>query len=132
MTDKSTILRSFNKHFFDFLDDIKSILPENKEILYAITSFDTIKRANPTIIVKAWYSNVFLPYKDVIDNGDLSFFIEKDYGSDLAHLNKSEEILKMINNIRRPIKDMDETNKNHSLKYIQNLNKLSELYTNIN
>uniref|UniRef100_A0A6C0JGG0 Uncharacterized protein n=1 Tax=viral metagenome TaxID=1070528 RepID=A0A6C0JGG0_9ZZZZ len=130
MTDKSTILRTFNKHFFDFLDDIKSILPENKEISYAITSFDTIKRANPTIIIKAWYSNVFLPYKDVIDNGDLSFFIEKDYGSDLAHLNKSEEILKMINNIRRPIKDMDETNKNHSLKYIQNLNKLSEIYSN--
>jgi hypothetical protein len=130
MTDKSTILRTFNKHFFDFLDDIKGILPENKEISYAITSFDTIKRANPTIIIKAWHSNVFLPYKDVIDNGDLSFFIEKDYGSELAHINKSEEILKMINNIRRPIKDMDETNKTHSLKYIQNLCKLSEIYSN--
>jgi len=130
MTDKSTILRTFNKHFFDFLDDIKGILPENKEISYAITSFDMIKRANPTIIIKAWHSNVFLPYKDVIDNGDLSFFIEKDYGSELAHINKSEEILKMINNIRRPIKDMDETNKTHSLKYIQNLCKLSEIYSN--
>ena len=130
MTDKSTLLRAFNTHFFDFFDDLMIVLPENKEIPYAITSFDTIKRANPTIIIKSWYNFVFLPYKDVIDNGDLSFFIEKDYGSELAHVNKSEEILKMINNIRRPIKDMDEVNKTHSLKYIQNLCKLSEIYSN--
>jgi hypothetical protein len=130
MSDKSTILRTFNKHFFDFLDDIKSILPDNNEISYAITSFDTIKRANPTIIAKTWYNFVFLPYKDVIDNGDLSYFIEKDYGSDLANLNKSDEIINMINNIRTPIKDMNEVNKAHSLKYIQNLCKLSELYNN--
>jgi hypothetical protein len=131
MTDKSTILRTFNKHFFDFLEDIQHILPENKEISYAITSFDTIKRANPTIIVKTWYNFVFLPYKDVIDQGDLSYFIEKDYGTDLVNVNKSEDIINMINNIRKPIQNMDEVNKQHSLKYIQNLCKLSEIYNNI-
>ena len=131
MTDKSTILRTFNKHFFEFLEDIKHILPDNKEISYAITSFDTIKRANPTIIIKTWYNFVFLPYKDVIDQGNLSFFIEKDYGSDLSNIHKSEEIINMINNIRKPIQDMNEVNKEHSLKYIQNLCKLSELYNNM-
>jgi len=131
MTDKSTILRTFNKHFFDFLEDIKGILPDNKEITFAITSFDTIKRANPTIIVKTWYSFVFLPYKEVIDNGDLDFFIEKDYGTELSNVNRSEDIINMIDNIRRPIKEMDEVNKKHSLKYIQNLCKLSEIYNSV-
>jgi hypothetical protein len=130
MTDKSTVLRAFNKHFFDFLEDIQRIIPENKEISYAITSFETIKRANPTIIIKTWYKFIFLPYKEVIDNGDLSFFIEKDYGSDLATVNKADEIISMIDNIRRPIKEMDRVNKDHSLKYLQNLCKLSELYNN--
>lgn len=130
MTDKSTILRAFNKHFFDFLEDIKNVLSENNEIAFAITSFDTIKRANPTIIIKTWYKFIFLPYAEIIDNGDLTFFIEKDYGQDLSTVNKSEEIVNMINNIRKPIKNMDEINKQHSLKYLQILSKLSELYNN--
>jgi hypothetical protein len=128
MSDKSTLLRAFNTHFFEFLDDLLCVLPDNKEILYAKTSFETIKRANPTAIIKSWYNFVFLPYKDVIDNGNLTFFIDKDYGSDLSHLNRSEDIIKMIDNIRNPIREMDETNKTHALKYVQNLSKLSDLY----
>ena len=128
MTDKTTLLRAFNTHFFEFLDDLMGVLPDNKEISYAKTSFETIKKANPTMIIKTWYSFVFLPYKDVIDSGNLTFFIDKDYGSELSGINKSEDIIKMIDNIRNPIRQMDETNKNHSLKYIQNLCKLSNLY----
>jgi hypothetical protein len=131
MTDKSTILRTFNKHFFDFLEDIKGVLPENKEIIYAITSFNTIKRANPTVIAKSWYNFIFLRYKGVIDNGNLDFFIEKDYADDLSNVNRSEDIISMIDNIRKPIKEMDEVNKKHSLKYIQNLCKLSEIYNSV-
>jgi hypothetical protein len=128
MSDKSTVLRAFNTHFFEFFDDLMRVLPNNKEITYARTSFETIKRANPTAIIKSWYNFVFLPYKDVIDNGNLTFFIDKDYGSDLSHLNRSEDIIKMIDNIRNPIREMDETNKSHALKYAQNLTKLSDLY----
>jgi hypothetical protein len=128
MSDKTTILRAFNNHFFELFDDLIRVLPENREISYAKNSFETIKRANPTAIIKSWYNFVFLPYKDVIDNGNLTFFIDKDYCSDLSHLNKSEEIIKMIDNIRNPIREMDDVNKTHSLKYIQNLCKLSNLY----
>uniref|UniRef100_A0A6C0L925 Uncharacterized protein n=1 Tax=viral metagenome TaxID=1070528 RepID=A0A6C0L925_9ZZZZ len=128
MSDKTTVLRAFNTHFFEFLDDLLRVFPDNKEISYAKTSFETIKRANPRAIIKSWYNFVFLPYKDVIDNGNITFFIDKDYCSDLSHLNKSEEIMKMIDNIRKPIREMDETNKTHALKYVQNLSKLSDLY----
>jgi hypothetical protein len=40
MSDKSTILKTFNTHFFDFLDDIISIFPENTDIKTARKSFD--------------------------------------------------------------------------------------------
>lgn len=131
MADKSTLMRAFNKHFFDFLDDIINIYPENNEIKYARTSFDTIKRANPTLILKAWFTFVYQPYKDVIEEGNIDFFFEKDYGGDLANLANSNDIMKMIDKIRAPIKAMDDSNKAHSAKYIQNLSKLSIAYSSL-
>lgn len=128
MSDKTTLLRAFNTHFFDFFNDLISVLPNNTEISYAKTSFETIKKANPTIIIKTWYNFVFLPYKDLINSGNLTFFIDKDYSIELTGVVKSEDILKMIDNIRNPIREMDETNKQHALKYIQNLCKLSDHY----
>lgn len=130
MTDKTTLLRAFNTHFFDFLSDIISITQNNHEICVAKTSFETIKRANPTIILKVWHKFVYTQYKEVIDQGDISFFFEKDYGSDLATLPNSTEIMKTIDKIRQPIKEMSEENKRHSAKYIQNLSKISMSYMN--
>jgi hypothetical protein len=128
MSDRSTILKTFNTHFFEFLDDVIAIFPENKEIAIARKSFDTIRRANPTAILKVWGKFVYAPYKEVIDNGQIEFFFEKDYGSDLGHLANASEIMKMIDVVRGSVKLMSETNKQHSMKYIQNLSKLSVLY----
>jgi|TARA_B110000093_G_scaffold67305_1_gene73168 hypothetical protein len=129
MPDKTTYLRGFNTHFFDFLNDIQTIYPESDEIKYAITAFETIKRANPTVLIKSWHSKVYSVYKTEIDKGDITFFFEKDYSNDFSDVDKSNSILKMIDNIRDPIKQMNAENKEHSTKYIQNLSKLSTLYS---
>lgn len=129
--DKSTTLRAFNKHFFDFLDDIISIFPESEELINARSSFDLIKRANPTAIAKAWNKHVYLKYKDVIDNNDITFFFEKDYSKDLEKLSNAEKIMITINSIREPISQMNNTNKDHCAKYIQNLSKLSTIYIDL-
>uniref|UniRef100_A0A6C0EDF5 Uncharacterized protein n=1 Tax=viral metagenome TaxID=1070528 RepID=A0A6C0EDF5_9ZZZZ len=128
MTDKTTILKAFNSHFFDFLADIIRVFPDNQDLAVAKTSFETIKKANPTIILKAWKAYVYSPYKEVIDGGDITYFLEKDYSSDLSILANSGEIMKIIDKLRQPIKEMDAVNKEHSIKYIQNLSKLSMLY----
>lgn len=128
MSDKSTILKTFNVHFFEFLDDILRIFPENTDIATARKSFDTIKKANPTAILKAWSKFVYTPYKQVIDEGNINFFFDKDYGSDLNTLANSGEIMKMIDLMREPVRQMSDTNKAHSMKYIQNLSKLSAAY----
>ena len=129
MPDKTTYLRGFNTHFFDFVNDILSIYPDSEEIKYALTAFETIKKANPTILVKSWFSNVYTPYSDVIEKGDITFFFEKDYTNELSHVSGSNDILKMIDNIREPIKNMNEDNKKHCTKYILNLSRLSCLYS---
>jgi hypothetical protein len=127
-TDKTTINRAFNQLFFNFLDDIIDIYPDNIEMKNAKVSFDTFKRFNPTLIIKVWYSYIYVPYSDVIKAGNITFFFEKNYNDDLKYLANSNDISKVIDQIRDPIKNMDDVNKSHSMKYIQNLSKLSLSY----
>lgn len=131
MADKSTLNRAFNTLFFNFLDDISDIYPENPEITIARTSFETFKKFNPTIIIKVWYTYVYLPYIDVINTGNITFFFEKNYQDDLKYLANSKDIINVIDKIREPIRTMDDTNQQHSMKYIQNLSKLAASYNSL-
>ena len=131
MADKTTLLRAFNNHFFEFIDDIIRIFPEKTDLQFTKTSFQTIKQANPTAIVKAWNKFVYTPYSHVIDAGDITFFFEKDYSEDLEGLHNSQSIMSMIDSFRQPVKEMGEINQDHARKYIQNLSKLSNLYSEI-
>jgi hypothetical protein len=128
MTDKSIILKSFNNHFFEFLQDIITIFPENEELQFTKTKMEMLKKANPTCIIKAWYFFVFEKYNNIILNGDITFFFDKDYKQDLEYMQNSGEIMNVINKLREPIRNMSDTNKEHTLKYMQNLCKLSDIY----
>ena len=115
-SEKSIIMKAFNKQFFDFLEDIIQIFPENNEIQVSKGYFNTIKKANPTSIIKVWYEFVYKPYSDAIDKGDMTFFLTKDYSNDI-YVNK-EYVLKVIDeSLRKPLLSMDETNKQHCAKY---------------
>lgn len=129
-SDKSVVLKTFNKHFFDFLDELIHIYPDNVEMLTGRETFQTFKKLNPTSIIKAWYSYIYQPYKVVIDAGDIDFFMEKDYTLDLNHpdVKNTKTILEMIDNVRIPIKNLSSPNRIHATKYIQNLSKLSLAY----
>ena len=129
MSNKSAILKTFNTHFFEFIDDVIRIFPENKDVKHARSSFEMIKTANPTAIVKAWYKFVYSPYTSVIEAGDITFFFDKDYYEDISHLSNVDNIMKIIDTLRSPIRDMGEKNKEHSMKYIQNLTELSRVYS---
>jgi hypothetical protein len=126
---KTTLLRAFNNHFFDFLNDIIDIFPENTDIKNSKESFETIKRMNPSAIIKVWNTYIYNTYKTQIDNGDIDFFFDKDYANDLSGLQNIGDITQIIDSIRGPLKSMSDANKAHSAKYIQNLSKLSVGYT---
>ena len=131
MNDKTTVMRAFNTHFFDFLDDVIRIYPENKEISSAKISFEIIQQGNPSAIIKVWYKFVYIPYQQVIDDGNINFFFEKDYGSDLSNVANSDKIMKIIEKVRQPLINMDPVNKDHAAKYVQNLSKLSIAYNDL-
>jgi hypothetical protein len=129
MADKSTLLRTFNTHLFEFIDDIVRIFPDNTDIQTAKISFQTIKKANPTAIIKVWYSYLYVPYREVIDNGDIQFFFQKDYSEDLSALSNARDIIKIIDTLRGPVSNMSETEREFTMKYLQNLSKISMMYT---
>jgi hypothetical protein len=128
MTTKAISLRAFNTHFDEFVADLINIFPENVDIKSANNLAIMTRKANVSLLVKVWYSYVYSPYKEKFDSGDLDFFIYKDYGEDFDGVSNSSDIMKAIDSLRTPIKDMSDSNKAHSLKYIQNLCKLSGLY----
>ena len=131
MTDKPTLLKTFNTQFFSFLDDIISIYPENRELLKGKKSFELIKMANPSIIVKVWFTHVYSLYSNEINNGDVDFFFTKDYQSDLVDVPNSKEVLRIIEMIKEPISKMEDVNKEHTSKYLKLLSKLSVLYNQV-
>ena len=131
MSDKTTVLRAFNNVFFELLNEVQKVLPDNNDIKDAITGLEFFKKANPTCIIKAWYSFVYEPYKEEINQGDITFFCEKDYNSDLTHMSNSAEIMKAIQRVRTPIRSMSQENKTVIIQYVSNLCKLSVVYSTL-
>jgi hypothetical protein len=127
---KSILLKSFHTQLFDFLDDIISIMPDNKELLKSKLYFTTLKQANPTLIIKIWYQYIFIPYRKMIEDGNIDFFLEKDYTEDLQYIPYAADVLRIIDtSIRNPIKEMNVENKDKCAKYIQLISKISEVYS---
>ena len=74
-----------------------------------------------------WYT-YSSPYNNQIESGDISFFMEKDYSSDLKKTYVTVDATDVIKRLRDPIRLLDHANKEKAMKYIQNLTKLSKIY----
>lgn len=123
----NNILTAFNDHFFDFINDIQSVFPDDVDILTAKNALLVVRKANPKMIVKIWNTFIVGKYKSEIEAGNLDFFINKDYSSDVSSAANSDKIMESINRLREPIKQMNPENQAKTMKYIQNLTKLAEL-----
>ena len=123
----ANILQLFNNHFVEFVNDIQSVFPEDVDILTAKNALIAIRKANPNLVVKIWSNYIVKTYKQQIDEGNIDFFINKDYTDDLTindNANTSK-IIESIDRLREPVKQMTLENQMKTMKYIQNLTKLS-------
>lgn len=124
----TTLVSAFNNHFMELVNDICNVFPTDVDVVSAKNSFIAIKKMNPKLLVKSWDMFVVSKYQKEIENGDLSYFLNKDYGEDLAANPNSKQIIEAINRLRTPIRNMDQENQQKILKYLQNLSKLTLLY----
>ena len=127
---KQEYLKAFNNQLTELLEEILKIFPGHVDIISLKNTMYTVRRANPSILIKAWHEYIFTPYADKIYSGDLDYFLNKDYTNDTRDLTSSKKTraIESINMIKEPIKNMDNENKIISMQYISNITKLSDLY----
>jgi hypothetical protein len=123
--NKSIIVKGFNKHFEEFIEDVQSIFPKDDEVVTMKNLMFLIKKTNPRLIMENWNAYISTPYKEPIENGDISFFINKDYSVDVT---MTDNISNFIERLRGYVRNMTEENQQKSMKYIQNLCNLTKLY----
>ena len=123
----SQILSAFNDHFTEFVDDIKRVFPNDVDIATAANALAKLRKANPKIIIMAFKQFVSSPYKKEIESGEIEFFINKDYSQDVGG-DSASLILSKIDLLRKPVSEMNESEQQKVIKYLQNLTKLADLY----
>ena len=95
----------------------------------ARTAFSSMKTLNPTAVIKIWFKYVS-KYASAIEQGDISFFIDHDYSADVDGSEKRDEVQRIIDKLRNPVRNMGTDNQAKAMKYIQNLTKISTMYVN--
>ena len=125
-----SFLKAFNNHLKEFITDITTVLPKDSELRTTKFFLEGLILIKPTQIIKAWKLYIIEPYKLQISKGDYNFFLNKDYTNDIGKGvdGNSNDILNAISRIRIKLKNLDEVDKKKTIKYVQNLSKLCELY----
>jgi len=126
--NKSTILKTFNSHLLEFINEVINLMPEDLDLKTAKTFIEGLKKVNPRLVITTWNSWVVAEYRREIEAGDFTFFENKDYSRDMVGSKQEQKILQVIERIRDDVRDMGDNNKMKSLKYMQNLTKLSDIY----
>lgn len=130
MDKKALVLKTFNKQLTEFIDDVNAIFPGEKDVVLLSTFMKTIMFGKPRAIIEVWYNYITLKYYDHIEKGELEYFLNKDYSEDLQDSPGSAESLQAINSLRASIKKAleQDINKEKTIKYMQNLTKLANIY----
>ena len=126
----SQVLKGFNDHFMEMVEDIDRVFPDDTDISTVKNSFAELRKANPKMVIKVYKEQILDLYRNQIESGNIDFFIDKDYKSDLGNINDSEYILNKINILRDPVREMEKEDQDKVIKYIQNLSKLCDVYHN--
>jgi len=126
MNNNALVLSTFLKQLDECIDDISSVYSEDTRFIKCKRYLEGIKKTNPGLIIKTWKKAITDKYEDKIESGDIDYFLEKDYAADVSDY--SSTIDSTIQDLRKIIRDMSEENKKVSIKYIQNLCKLSKHY----
>lgn len=124
----TTIISGFNSHFKEFMENVITIFPENRDLKKAQMGLNLIIKGNASMIIKFWCSYIIPKYGEKINEGDLEYFLEKNYSDDLQSTGGDSSILDSIEVLRQPIREMGESNKNKCLTYVRNLTKLATVY----
>ena len=121
----SSVLKAFNNHLLEFIEDVIRIFPNNLDIKTGKTFIEGVKRVNPKKIITYWRDNILALYEKEILEEDITFFVNKDYRNDIG---TESQTLKVLEDIRVLVRGTTKENKEKAMKYLQNLTKLCNIY----
>jgi hypothetical protein len=126
--DKKKILEIFINHFNEFLEDVVLVFPDDKEVHLLKDFLCLFAKFNKTKLIGFWKQCVIEKYERQISDNNYKFFINKDWRDDIKKIKNNDIIVDKINQLRSCVEEMNETNKLKTIKYIDNLSKLCDLY----
>ena len=118
-------LKVFNSQFKEFIEDVQNIFPDDAGLMASKKVLSLIRKANPKVIAGVWKLHITTKYKEQIMNGDINFFLNRSYATEIQDADK--DILDYIDRLRTPLSQMNKENQDKAMKYIQNLTQLSEM-----
>tara|TARA_Y100000590_G_C15567604_1_gene957279 strand:+ start:671 stop:1063 length:393 start_codon:yes stop_codon:yes gene_type:complete len=126
------ILSVFLDQLIEFFEDLLLIFPNDEDLKYCCPFIKTYRKVNPKHIFDTWDYYILQKYRKQIETEDLDFFTQKDYRNDLvdAEWDTMANILKIVDKFKFYMKNLDEYNIKKTMKYLNNLVKLSDLYKN--
>lgn len=123
------VIPKFNKEFFDLLDFLLAKAPASlkKTITDVVILAKKAKSANVALLITLWKKRVCneRDFVSAIKKGNLDFFINRDFGKELADMKASEKatVNRIIDSIRAPCRDLAEDAKANIVKRLQLLNE---------
>jgi hypothetical protein len=99
-------MQAFNVQLFLFFDNLLGLFPQNINLRKGIKSIDTIKRINPTLIIRVWYHQIYFPHRQQIEEYNIDFF-----SNDFTEIHSRKEIMLILGSLKQSIDILDVTEK---------------------
>jgi len=122
--------QTFNKLYFEFLSFLKTYSDGDKLFNSFYNKNYIIKSTNIKLFIRGWYDNISSKYNDAIKDGNVSFFLNKDYVNDVFQMDKSNDIVKYINFFKQNFNNFEKSVIDQFIGYVKELTKLSYMYFN--
>ena len=130
--EKKEVFRAFNKLYFEMLEFMnENVDDKNKSFKIFYRKNYLLKRANIKLFIKKWYENISILYYNEILDGDIDYFLNKDYNSDLEKTGELKNELSMsyhIEYMKNIYYSLDKKLVDKFILYVQKITQLSVLY----
>lgn len=123
----ASLLGAFNAQLVKFIEDIATVLKaeDAAEAQQAVKALKLTLKLTPAIAVKMWQEYA-RRYAEDIETGNIQGFISRDYKDDLKDQDASW--LDACERIRKCAIYLSPSNQQKTMKYVQLLTKLANMY----
>ena len=128
--EKNELLNTFNNHFKEMVNDVSTIYPNDLLLKMLNKSLNLLFMVSKKKIIIFFKDYIISKYYDEIMNGDLSFFINKNYDNELSDDYKSNNIIQNIEYVKSLVKNLEESEQVKIISYFKNLITICKLYFN--